>query len=74
MVRALRRLLVTVVRRPVLRSFTDEIDLSQVHDLTDIVPKIFKAILMIRKLVVCFNVELELSGNLFTEFFQSCTQ
>ena len=50
----------------------DENDISQVHDVKGIVPKIHKALLMIRKLgkAICFNVELTLSGNPFTEFFQ----
>ena len=67
-----RRLLVIVVRRYVLSSFIDENDISQVHDVIGIVLKILKALLMIGKLgkVVCFNVELTLSGNPFTGFFQ----
>ena len=56
----------------ILRSFHDGNDFSQVHDVTEIVPKILKALLIIGKLgkVICFNVELKLFGNPFTELFQ----
>ena len=47
-----------------LRSFIDKNDFSQVHDVTGIVPKILKALLMIGRLgkVICFNVELTPAG------------
>ena len=64
--------MVIVVERYVLRSFIDENDLAHVYDVTGIVSKILKALLMIGKLekAICFNVELTLSGNLFTELFR----
>ena len=47
MTRELRQLLVIVVRKNVLMSFIDENDLSEVHDVTSIIPEILKILLII---------------------------